>query len=440
VTPQKALARTTALINEQFFESRADPDGIAEGLMASTVALVSDDRNSTSRAGQAALISAFQMIARMGMTIELIAPDVPLSAGAPGVRGDTLVGALLDLGRDLIAGASVREDHRETDVTFAFGDSPTGIPGALRIAASDLSARISPAGVDAPQIACECPLGGLAAGAAAAAIALQAAMPRIEAATGQGRTTRALPSAGPPVHIDLAQLFGNLTANRVDLGAVDVISAGAVTNALLNCLLWLPGSADISVLDDDTVDWDNLNRCMQFRASDVEDPKVEALAAAATDAVTIAPHIGRFLEPGPDNPPAALAPRVAVGVDDIRARWWVQRSWPEYLYIAATSLYEATCTTHRPGGPCAGCAHPHAAPPPQEIPTISFVSFWGGLLQVSAMLADAAEPRPGRRITVFPFALGEPTWFLAHPLPHGAECAMSCTASRESGAVGAEPG
>lgn len=91
-----------------------------------------------------------------------------------------------------------------------------------------------------------------------------------------------MPSAGPPVHIDLVQLFGNLTPKPVDLGAVDVISGGAVTNALLNCLLWLPGSADISALDDDTVDWDNLNRCVQFRASDVEDPKVEALAAAAT--------------------------------------------------------------------------------------------------------------------------------------------------------------
>jgi len=432
MTPQKALARTTALINEQLLESRADPDAIADGLMASTVALVADVRNSTSRAGQAALITAFQLIARMGMTIELIAPDVPLAAGAPGVRGDRVRGALLDLGRDLIPGASVREQHLGADVTFAFGDSPTGAPGALRIAASDLSAEITPAGVDAPQIACECPLGGLAAGAAAAAIALQAALPRIEAATGQARTTRALPSAGPPVHIDLAHLFGNLTANPVDLGAVDVISAGAVTNALLNCLLWLPGSAAMSILDDDTVDWDNLNRCVQFRAQDVDDPKVEALAAAATDAVTIAPRVGRFLEPGPDNPPVALASRVAVGVDDIRARWWVQRSWPEHLYIAATSLYEATCTTHRPGGPCAGCAHPHAVPPAQEIPTISFVSFWGGLLQASAMLADAANPRPARRITVFPFALGERVWFLAHSLPYGADCPISCSASRES--------
>jgi len=432
MTPQKTLARTTALINEQFLESRADPDAIGEGLMSSSVALVADERTSTSRAGQAALITAFQLIARMGITIELIVPDVPLAAGTPGVRGDRLRASLLDLGCDLIPGASVREQHLEADVTFAFGDSLTAIPGALRIVASDLSAEIKPAGVDAAQIACECPLGGLAAGAAAAAIALQATLPRIEAATGQARTARALPSAGPPVHIDLAHLFGNLTVNPVDLGAVDVISAGAVTNALLNCLLWLPGSADMSVLDDDTVDWDNLNRCVQFRASDVEDPKVEALAAATTDAVTIAPRIGRFLEPGPDNPPAALASRVAVGVDDIRARWWVQRSWPEHLYIAATSLYEATCTTHRPGGPCAGCAHPHAVPPPKEIPTISFVSFWGGLLQASAMLADAAEPRPAQRITVFPFALGERVWFLAHSLPCGADCAISCGASLES--------
>ncbi len=432
MTPQQALARTTALINEQFLDSRAHPDAIAQALMSSTVTLIANEANATSPAAQATLITAFQLIARMGMTIELIVPDVPLSPRATGVRGQRLPSALLELAGHLIPGATVRQHQLgDAEVTFVIGDTPTQIPGALRISVGALTAKITKARGRCAQITSECPLGGLAAGAAAAAIALQAALPRIESATAQKRTGRAQPSAGPPVRIDLAELFPGLSPEPVELGAVDLISAGAVTNAVLNCLLWLPVSADTSVLDDDTVDWDNLNRCVQFRAEHVNVPKVLALAACATDTVSIRPLLGRFPEPSEGSPPPVLASRVAVGVDDIRARWWVQQSHPEHLYIAATSLYEAICTTHRREGPCAGCAHPHAGPTPAEIPTISFVSFWGGLLQACAMLADARTPGPARRIAVYPFALGEQSWFLAHPLPAGGDCALCCAVSRE---------
>lgn len=119
-----------------------------------------------------------------------------------------------------------------------------------------------------------------------------------------------------------------------------------------------------------------------------------------------------------------------VGVDRIQSRWWVQQAWPEYLYVAATSSYEATVTTHHPGEPCAGCAHPDAAPPPEEIPTISFVSFWAGLLQACALLSEAAEAQPARRIVVYPFALGETHWWLASDLRAVANCAIACEASR----------
>jgi hypothetical protein len=55
------------------------------------------------------------------------------------------------------------------------------------------------------------------------------------------------------------------------VGDIDMVSAGAVNNAFLATLLWLPHtSSDLRTLDDDIVELDNLNRCLQFRASDAE--------------------------------------------------------------------------------------------------------------------------------------------------------------------------
>jgi hypothetical protein len=106
----------------------------------------------------------------------------------------------------------------------------------------------------------------------------------------------------------------------------------------------------------------------------------------------------------------------------------VQEEWPEQLFVGATNDHEALLTTHHPGGPCAGCAHPDPLPNTGDefIPTISFVSFWAGLLQACALLAP---PTRAQRITVYPFGLGESGWCTAAALPAGARCAISCPVS-----------
>jgi hypothetical protein len=120
-----------------------------------------------------------------------------------------------------------------------------------------------------------------------------------------------------------------------------------------------------------------------------------------------------------------LADDVVVGVDHIEARWWVQEAWPRNLYVAATSNHEAVVTTHHANGACAGCAHPQAAAAPDEIPTISFVSFWAGLLQACALI-DKNTCSTSRRLTVFPFALGEPSWASTAELRPIAGCPIQC--------------
>ena len=53
MTPQTALARTTRLLNEQYFGGNADPDAIAAGLLRTTIRLIADEKNASTVAGQA---------------------------------------------------------------------------------------------------------------------------------------------------------------------------------------------------------------------------------------------------------------------------------------------------------------------------------------------------------------------------------------------------
>ncbi len=425
MTPEAALARSARLINEQYFAGEAEEDAIVAGLMATTIRLVADEQNMSSIGGQAALVTAFQLIARTGLGVELIIPDVELIAEVPPLRRATLRAALLELGGDLIPQLTIRAFELSEDATFVFGDS--AYETGFRVQVTDLGCRIVEPGARSSRIQASCPLGGLAAGAATAAMALEAALLHVETATRMRRTTQPRPSVGPPVDIDLGLVFPSLNAGLLGCRHLGVISGGAVTNGLTDVLHWLaPLVPDLSVLDDDDVDWHNLNRCVQFRASDVTSAKTDALQQASTNLLTITGTKGRFALGSCEE----LTDYVAVGVDDIRARWWVQQSWPSHLYVAATSNYEAVVTTHHPGQPCAGCAHPEAGPPRSEIPTISFVSYWAGLIQACALLADLRGESEARRITVYPFALGERTWWTASQLRAVRGCAIHCPASR----------
>ena len=107
MTAGAALARTTRLINHEFFDGNAEEAVVAAGLTATTVRLIADSRNMAGRGGQAALVTAFQLIARMGIRIDLIAPETELVAIVPPLRQPTLRAALLDLSTDLIPNATL---------------------------------------------------------------------------------------------------------------------------------------------------------------------------------------------------------------------------------------------------------------------------------------------------------------------------------------------
>jgi hypothetical protein len=425
-THHDALARTTLLLNQEFFAGEADERAIAGALLATTVRLAADEESLSCRAGQAAVVTGFTLAARLGVGIEVAVPNVPVIDLVAPLRVPRLVDSLVEFGGDLVPGASVRTYSGEIDETFVFGACAVESATPVRVTATDFTADLERrvAGV---ACAGDLPLGGFAAGAAVAAIALEAALPRIESATGLA-ARRPRPSPGPPVRIRLQELFPEL-ADTLALGTgdVDAISGGAITHALLFCLLRIPGlRAHLRVIEGQRAKLSNVNRYALLRASDDGRHKVEQLESLATADIEIAGVRSLFTK---DTREALLplAAHVVVGVDDVEARWWVQEENPDWLAVGATGNHLAQLTTHVPGSPCAACLH--AVPlPPQTIPTISFVSFWAGLLQACALVAGARDPR---NIVAFPFALGGPSAAAClAPVPNPACPIRGCAASR----------
>lgn len=427
-----ASSRTARLINQVFFDGAADERKIVDGLCATRIRLVADQANAASRAAQAAIVTTFQLVARMGIAVELDIADVTLVAVVPPLRARTLRAALLDLGADLLPGAMVTEQLSQADTVFVFG--ATACDGdAIRVESDAFTATLTRC-AGGTTIYGNCPLGSMAAAAAAAAIALEATLPKIEEATGCALSTRPRPSAGPPVHIDLTALFPGLSAEGPLLDQLDIISGGAISNAFLQTLLWNEDAqAKVRVVERERGDHTNLNRYNQLRASDDGELKIDVLAAASRPGLSIE-GVEALFDSTTRDTLVPLAPVVTVGVDNVRARWWVQEELPELLVIGATDNTSAVLTTHRPGEPCSGCAHPDPLPPLADgdfIPTISVVSFWGGFMQALALMSEA---RPARRVTVYPFALGGGHWWHAAELPEGARCALNCPASNRRAA------
>ena len=78
MTHYEALSRTTLLLNREFFSGEASEPAIADALLATTVRMEADEASVSCRAGQTALITGFLLTARLGIGIELFAPDVPV--------------------------------------------------------------------------------------------------------------------------------------------------------------------------------------------------------------------------------------------------------------------------------------------------------------------------------------------------------------------------
>ena len=100
---RESLDRTLLLMRDELRQDIGD--GVAlQALTQTDVALCADRETLTGHAAQCAFVTSALLMGRCGHRVSLLAPDVPLVGAQPPLRGRTLIGALLEIGRDLLTG------------------------------------------------------------------------------------------------------------------------------------------------------------------------------------------------------------------------------------------------------------------------------------------------------------------------------------------------
>ena len=424
----QALARTALLIEVDIFPG-TDHEVIIDGLRATTARIISNRANITSPAGQTVLVTLYALLAMLGLQIDLDIPAAArLTTDQPPLRGSDLVASLLDYSADLLPGGSAQPSPIP-DVTFALGDTPAP-SGTVRVSGTGWTGAV---GLLAPAPSWQgiWPAGAMAAAAAAAAEGLRAAVPQIADRAGPPLPTapwwRAIP--GRQVTLDLGRYRAD---GPIQLGAVDVISGGAITNAALYALLRMPAAtATMRIIEPDLLDLPNLNRYALARRSMTGWPKTRALMAFQTPDIAITGH-DQFFNDATAACLAPIAPRLLVGVDRIPSRWDAQRAAGQGWVCTGSSSHDfVLVSAHPAGSACTGCVHPRDENIAGDIPTISFVSFWAGLIQALELVATATGQAPAwtRSTHVWPLGLDNPRGI--HPFRQDAfvRCPIGCRAS-----------
>jgi hypothetical protein len=218
----------------------------------------------------------------------------------------------------------------------------------------------------------------------------RAALERVGRATGR-------PPMVPELLVPVEQLTVRLApagtpTSAAGFGALDLVSGGALSTALLHALLRVDGlQLNVRIWEPQDTEGSNLNRYVLLRRSMLPMPKIEMLRRWQHAGVRITGS--RALVDQDLATRIEWAPWVFVGADRAESRWLVQGRWPEHLVVAGTEGPLAMVSEHDRGRPCAGCLHPEANPPGAEIATISFVSYLAGLLAASRLLRwSAAGP------------------------------------------------
>ena len=441
----EAMSRTLLLARGLLAPNRPSDAQLLDALFGTTVLLVADAENLASAAGQHALVALFGQVARLGVSVRLALPEVAVAGHQPPLRGTQLRAALLDLGADLIPGqrAEVGTPDDAVDVALILGDSPWrgAARHAVRLWGGDWHGCIAPA--DAPVRRWEgaFPMGALAAAGVAAPEVFKFAVRRL---------ARVLPEPVAelflaPVDTAEVRLAPPGTPTRTfPLGEVDAVSGGAIVGAALFAVLRVPGAeGHIRVIEPETADLSNTNRYALLRRSDRDRLKIDVLAGWSRPGLAVTGLPLRY-DSTTRQRVVPLARRVLIGADDVPTRWLAQREWPEWLGVGATEGPAAVVSSHSPAEPCAGCAHPAAsAVDGQPIATVSFVSFWAGLLLAVRLLRHAAghpTPADAQQEWCAPLRLDQKRAHWLLPVARLAACPLGCSARshRPTGEVGAE--
>jgi hypothetical protein len=423
-----ALARTALLVEREIYPGLAR-GAVVEHLAATRIRICADERNVEETAGQAALTATVVAVAQLGVRLVLEVPEVEVRGPQPPLDASpTLAPALRELCADVIQPAEA-EPEGAVELTVVIGSTPAPRSGAvLRVHGSAWEGGVTP---DARErvgaFAGELPFGALLGAKAAAAEVFRLSM----AALGRRRGLAPLAEhriGGPaPVHLRLEPVE---LAGGIDLGGVDAVSGGAITNALLGALLRVPSiRGSVRVFDDDVGAADNLNRYELLRRSRLGMPKVEALASFSTRPFAIE-AVPERLTGQTAAAAGGLREHVVVGVDHVPSRWVAQENASGWVCVGGTSAMEILVSEHVPGGPCAGCMHPYDDADTGEIPTVSFVSQLAGVLQAHRLLHRLATGSSLPPLVGYGLGLSGPRPLLSLGQLARSDCPVGCAASR----------
>jgi hypothetical protein len=434
VSYQEASARTVAIIDEHLLGGGADHARIGEILRHHRVRLVADHRVAASTAGQELILTTTLLVRRMGMALEVSAPDATLRAVGSPFEGTTLHEALRSVEHELLPGTqfTIGLSEAVVEIEFVLGSSEATGSGERSLRVGVVGSRAVVAPLDERlEIEAEARLAALAAAGIVSAQAFRAFAARLPREFGVEISKDFSFAAG--CEIDLAAIL-RLEPDKLlvpSLGHVDFISAGAITHASLYTLLRLDAELRGRVIERKELDPPDLNRYLLALGRHLGLPKVDILASVSRGGLEMT-GVEALYDETTREQLGPLAPRVMVGVDHVPSRWLVQSEEPQTLVVGATEGFEALVSFHRPGLSCAGCLHP--TQPPDEatrtVPTISFVSFFSGFFQalLLAELANGYEPG-GQVIRVLPFAYSGPVVEVS-ALAGNHACPVGCRRSR----------
>jgi hypothetical protein len=433
-----ALARTI-LLTKQFRLPDVTDAAIVRGLSQTTVCIVADERNLTSAAAQSLVSTLAGLVFCCGMRVRLVMRPVAIAGYQPPLIGEELTQAIIELGADTVPGAEATLDaasHAE-DLVFVIGDTNWygAATMAWRLTADDWSGHLLPVSDHAGTMDGLFPIGALAAAAAAAAEPYRAALRSVAAATNclvpepwQLEPARA-------VHLRLAP--HGTSVELGDVHGLDMVSGGALTSAALHALLRVPGlRAQVRVWEPQTLDASNLNRYVLMRRSMIDapmtsSPKIAMLERWQSPSIAIVGSQDLVNE-------AVLAriqlwaSWVFVGTDNVESRWLVQGSWPEHLMVAGTAGFMAVVSEHERTRPCAGCLHFLTESVIGDVPTVSFVSYLGGLLAAAGGLrwmSGGTVPEAEQMTEAWADRLDGTYGVRAAPIPRRLDCPVGCYAA-----------
>lgn len=429
-----ALHRTILLCRDYVADLHTDEE-IALNFSSFRVLCAADEMNLSCNSGQTALVTLVSLMSRMGMQVDLVLPDVPIANSQTPFQPGPIRSALVASSERLMPGAAITAAAGFTpDIVFTLGTTQIdcGDVPLWRLSGGDWSGYIS-ADWSTPtrNWDAECPVGGMVSALLGANEAFKTAIRKLILRR-QADLTFFEPSKACGWDFGATPLPKGI----VDLGTVDMISAGAITQAALYALHRFPRlKVRGRLFDDDQTAASNLNRNMLTFVEDVGLSKVDTVSARCEAGFKLDPLPRRFEKKSIDR--VRLATRVLVGVDDIPSRWAVQQEAPGWVGVGGTSHFGVSSSSHCLGQACCGCLHPvDDGGEVAAIPTVSFVSLWSGLSLAVRLIREAlGNPYPAsqQQLWLTPLRMDLAHAGIWSPVPARKDCPVGCASSRQIG-------